>query len=219
MTHFSQAYFDFFRELETNNNRDWFNANKARFENQVKKPFERFIVDLIDRMQMVEPAIVITPQEAMFRIYRDTRFSADKTPYKNHLSAVVAPGGRKGSLSPGAYFEIGGHDAKVYGGVYMPDKDELRRIREKIAAMPDEFERLLQEPDFKDIYGEILGEKQKRLPKEFMEAANRQHLIFNQSFYFFHRFQPEEVLQPDFLNQVMNCYLAGAPVSRFLTRK
>jgi len=217
MTFFTKDYIDFLCELEANNEREWFKANKKRYENSVKKPFEAFVANMIGRFQAINPSIMLTPKEAIFRIYRDVRFSKDKSPYKLHMSAVIAPGGRKGKLSPGAYLELSGQSAKIYGGVYMPDKQTLQKIREKLAANPQQFEELLRDKDFVEKFGGIHGEKNKRLPKEFAEAAEKQPLIFNKSFYFFHEFEPEIILQENFPDMLVQYFIAGRPMSEFLS--
>ena len=89
MAYFTQDYLTFLTELANNNNRDWFNDNKKRFKENVEAPFKAFLQDLIDTASAVDTRISITPKEAMFRIYKDTRFSKDKTPYKTHMSAIV----------------------------------------------------------------------------------------------------------------------------------
>lgn len=216
MAYFTRDFLDFFRELKENNDREWFNANKKRFKSNVEKPFLEFIQAAINRFQKYEPSILITPKEAVFRIYRDVRFSKDKSPYKDHMGAVVAPGGRKGDLMGGAYLELNGTGPKLYGGIYKPDKKKLENIRYHIAANQDEFSTLIEDPKFKKIFSEIQGEKNKRLPKEFDEAAEKQPLIFNKSFYFYHQFAPEDILKDDFLDKVEATYVAGRPMAEFL---
>ncbi|MEZ4980462.1 MAG: DUF2461 domain-containing protein [Saprospiraceae bacterium] len=218
MAYFTKDFIDFWKDLKENNDRDWFNENKKRFKSHVEKPFQEFIGDAIVRFQQYEPSILITPKEAVFRIYRDIRFSADKTPYKDHISAVVAPGGRKGNMMGGAYIELSNENSKVYGGIYMPDKKTLENIRYHIAANPDEFQSLLEDETFKKTYGEIQGEKNTRLPKEFDEAAERQPLIYNKSFYFFHRFKPTDILKDNFMDLIVEKYVAGKPMADFLIR-
>lgn len=216
MKFFSPEYLQFFKELEANNDREWFNANKSRFQTHVEKPFLKFIEHLVDRFQAIEPNMMLTAKDAVFRIYRDTRFSADKTPYKTRMAAIIAPGGRKGTHNQGAYIELGAQHARIYGGVYQPDKETLRKIREKIAANLDEFERLLKDKKFVEVYGELRGEKNKRLPAEFNDAATKQPLIFNQEFYFFHTFEPEVILSDDLPEKLIQYYLTGREIGHFL---
>lgn len=95
MAHFTQDYLDFFKELAANNNKDWFHGNKKRYEASVKKPFEEFVQDIINRTSELDDRFAGEAKKAVFRIYRDVRFSKDKTPYKLNCSAIIAPGGKK----------------------------------------------------------------------------------------------------------------------------
>ena len=215
MKYFTEKYLNFLAELSIHNERDWFNANKKRFQQDVETPFLNFIETMIDRAQAVDPRIVLVPKDAVFRIYRDTRFSKDKTPYKLHMSALVAPGGRKAMHPGGMYLQMGCDDFSIYGGAYMPDRDALQRIREAIAADLTGFNSLLNMTDFKEKFGEIHGEENKRISSEFSEAAEKQPLMFKKSFYFFHKFEPEVMLQEDLPDLVMEYYLAGKSVGDF----
>ena len=217
MAYFNNDFLKFFRELEKNNNREWFNKNKKRFTESVKEPFEKFIGDLIDAVHAVDTKVMITPKEAIFRIYRDTRFSKDKTPYKDHVSAVVSPGGRKDMVTPGLYIQMNHKETRVYGGLYGCDTKQLQSIRESIAADLSGFKRAINSKRFKDTYGEIQGEKNKRLPKEFVEAAEKQPLLFNKQFYYYTKLPAKTALSDDLVKQVMKCYRAGDTVRKFLT--
>ena len=217
MAYFTNDFLKFFRELEKNNNRDWFNKNKKRFTASVKEPFENFIGDLIDAVHAIDTKVMITPKEAIFRIYRDTRFSKDKTPYKDHVSAVVSPGGRKDMQTPGLYIQMNHKDLRIYGGLYGCDTAQLKNIREAIAGDLSGFKRVINGKRFKDIYGEIQGEKNKRLPKELMEAAEKQPLLFNKQFYYFTKLPAKTALQDDLVKVVIKNYKAGDPVRKFLT--
>ncbi len=114
MAWFTKEYEQFFDELNNNNEREWFNANKSRYEKHVKKPFEAFVSDLILRMQQYDSACQIQPKDAIFRVNRDIRFSKDKTPYKVQMSAVVGKGGKKESSLTGVYLELGSQHLRVY---------------------------------------------------------------------------------------------------------
>ncbi len=216
MVFFDKDFLNFLAELSIHNERDWFNANKARFQKSVEKPFHQFIEALLERAQQVDSRIVLTSKDAVFRIYRDTRFSHDKTPYKTHMSALITPGGRKGMHESGMYIEMGCDHFRVYGGAYQPEKQQLQRIRETIAADLAGFSALIGEKDFVEKYGELQGEENKRLPAELMEAAAKQPLIFKKSFYYFHSFEPETILRDDLIDTCMEYYLAGKPVGDFL---
>lgn len=216
MTYFNQEFLEFLRELSVDNDRDWFNANKKRYEDHVKKPFENFIAKMIDEMQKLDRNVLITPKDAIFRIYRDTRFSKDKTPYKNHVSAIVSRGGRKNKSTPGLYIQLSGEDARIYSGAYELDRVALQNVRETIASNLEEFEALINDKKFVATFGEIQGEQNKRLPKEFQEVAKRQPLIANKQFYYFAKFEPEIVLDAKFPALLINHFKIAQPLGNFL---
>ena len=215
MSFFTQDFIDFFSELSENNNREWFQSNKKRYENSVKKPFESFIDEIIGRFHMVDSDIAILPKDAIFRIYRDVRFSKDKKPYKDHCSALISKMGRKDHTSPGMYIQANHLDFRMYGGTHMLEKDNLYKVRSFIAAHADEFKNLLNDKKFKETYSEILGDKNKIIPKEFKEDAEIQPLIYNKSFYFFAKLPPQEILNEDLADVVMEHYHIAKPLSDF----
>jgi len=217
MIYFDKACLAFFKELEKNNQREWFHANKKRYETDVKKPFERFIEVMIDKMQVIDPNIIITPKDAIFRIHRDVRFSKDKSPYKLHVSAAIAKGGRKDMASPGIYLELNHKHFGIYSGVYRPDKNQLQGIREGIASDPKTFKKLISAKSFVNKFGTIQGEKNKRIPKEFQEFLEAQPLIANKQFYYMASLPAATILDPKLTKIVIDHYKAALPVSNFLS--
>lgn len=209
-------FLQFYKDLAANNNREWFVANKKRYEASVKAPFEAFVQEIIDLLKKENPAIDLQPKDAIFRINRDVRFSKDKTPYKLCSSAIVSVGGKKDHISPGLYMEVGPEKVAVYGGIYMPEKEQLEAIRKHISANAAQFEALLKDKDFVETYGTLHGDKNKLLPKEFQEAAKQQPLIYNKAFYFYNHMKAEAALKNDFTSQVMLRYKVGKPMADFL---
>lgn len=205
----------FLYELSQNNNKDWFNKNKARYESTVKKPFEVLVENLIGQIGKFEPAFRTTAKESIFRIYRDTRFSGDKTPYKTHLSAVFTSRGRKTMNEPGYYLQLGFGSLSLGGGAYFLDKEPLAKVRQAIAADPKAFRRLIESPAFADKYGGIQGEKNKILPPEWKEVAAAEPLLFNKQFYFMAEVDPELVTRPDAVAQIAAYFEAARPVNEF----
>lgn len=216
MAWFTDEYNKFFKELEKNNDREWFTANKKRYEQHVKKPFEAFIADAILRMQEIDPKCKIQPKDAIFRIHRDIRFSKDKTPYKTRMSAVVSPGGRKDTTLEGMYLELGANHVRIYGGVYQPDKDQLYKIRQEILYNQKDFEKLISAKKFKSIFGEIQGEKNKRLSPEFAEIQDQQPLIANKQFYYFANLDPSLLTKDGLMDALFDAYEASREVRTFL---
>jgi uncharacterized protein (TIGR02453 family) len=219
MAFFSKDYSDFFIELAPNNTKDWFDANRKRYENSVKKPFSAFVQHLIHYLEKHDSRLKDLESSAcIFRINRDIRFSKDKAPYKLFNSAVIAPNGKKSEAVNGIYFELGPEAVRVYGGVYEIDKENLLLVREGIAAQPEKFKQLLNDPEFKEVYGEIRGEKNKILPAELKAAAEEEPLIFNKQWYYMAEYSADEIVS-DKLDQLLErCFLAGKPLEDFFNQ-
>ena len=162
----SKETLGFLKNLDKNNNRDWFLANKSEFEN-AKSDLTDFTAFLIGEVSKFDPQISnVLPQECVFRIYRDVRFSKDKSPYKIHLGAYVSPGGRK-SMAPGYYLHLQPGQSFIAGGKHMPDSAELLKIRTAIANKTDEFLKIITNKTYQKHFGEMHGEKLIKTPKGF----------------------------------------------------
>jgi len=207
-------------ELAGNNNKEWFDANRNRYEKDVREPFKVFVADLLGAMKKVDPAIDLEPKDCIFRINRDIRFSKDKTPYKLHMSAAISRGGRKDMENPGIYVQLDPEHTRIYSGVYMAEKNTLHAIRERIAAEPQKLDQLRKAKAFKTLFsGEIHGEKNKVLPKEFKAVADEQPLIFNKAFYYFNKLDPETCLRDDLVKLCIDHFKAAQPINAFLMGK
>lgn len=219
MSWFTPEFESFFGELKANNNKAWFDANKKRYEAHVKAPFERFVNDLILRFREQHPSCTLTAKDAIFRIYKDVRFAADKTPYKEHASAIVNErGGRKDYVSPGLYIEVGHSHLRLYGGIYQPDNDQLKAIRQEIAYNLEEFAALLGDGSFAQRFGTIRGEQNKRLPAELADVAAAQPLVANKQFYYFEALDPALITSPKLVDALFASYAAAAGMRQFLLR-
>ena len=218
MPHFNQDFIIFFRELNNNNNREWFMENKSRYEKSVKVPFENFVQDMIYRIHEIDENLMVTPKEAIFRIYRDIRFSKDKTPYKTHVSAVIGNGGRKNFDDPGIYIEIGADYLRYYSGLYQLDKNQIEKIRRFISSNLDDFDELLKEKSFKKYFKTIRGETNKRLPKVFLPAYEKQPLIANKQFYYFAELSVDKITSKNLPQNLMKYYHAAEPMNSFFSK-
>lgn len=212
---FTLDYLDFFKELAANNHRDWFQENKKRYENTVKKPFQQFVQELIEMVSKHEGEMDIQPKDCIFRINRDIRFSKDKTPYKLNCSAIVSPGGKKDKSYPGLYVEAGPEHLRVYGGVYMPDKEQTYDIREKILHKTKDFQALYLQKDFKKYFGEIRGEKNKRTETAFMKHSETEPMIMNKQWYWFSEMKPETIASESLVSEIEKRYMAMKPLLDF----
>jgi uncharacterized protein (TIGR02453 family) len=213
----SQAYFDFFEELSHNNDREWFNANKKRYEKDVKEPFLRLVEAIVASLNDTEPDLALIPSKQMlFRINRDIRFSKDKRPYKEHLSASVGRFGTKDKLYPGHYFHISVQEAFLAGGAYwFEEKEMLLRVRRFIMDNHERFSDLLHDPNFAGKWETIKGEKNKRLIPEFAEFLDIQPLVANTQFYWGKNIEPKMALKDDFVEILRGHFEAAQPMNQF----
>lgn len=218
MSHFTPDFLEFFKELAANNNKDWFDENRKRYHESIKKPFEDFVTAMINEMRKTDKSLNITYKDCIFRINRDIRFSKDKSPYKLNRSAAISAGGKKDHANPGLYFEITPEHVRVYTGVYGPDKDQLLAVREEIADNLKEFDKIINEKKFKKVFGEIKGEKNVRLPKELQEAAEKQPLIYNKQFYVYTSFPPEIIFEKGVVKKLVDTYKIAEPFAKFLSK-
>ena len=184
MPYFSNETLRFLTELKENNNRDWFHTNKKTYEKFVKEPFKQFVEELIFVIQDFDADLATSAKNAIFRIHRDIRFSKDKSPYKTHVSASINSGARAEKNLPGYYIQLSGDNIFLGGGVHFVDKYGTQALREHIRDELEEFNSLILDKEFKDKFGELTGDKNKRIPKEFQEVYEKQPLVANKNFFY-----------------------------------
>lgn len=218
MIYFTEDFIDFFIELAANNKKEWFDLNRNRYENNVKKPFEKFTEDLITEVKKLDKEIDITYKDAIFRINKDVRFSKDKTPYKINRSAIISAKGRKDKSYPGLYIELGPEQIAIYGGVYMPDKDQTYDIRTLIKENLKEFTQIVTDKAFVKTFKEVRGDKNKIIHAEFKEIAEKQPLILNKQWYWYAHLSPEKMLEKDFINQIISIYKNSIALEQFFKK-
>jgi uncharacterized protein (TIGR02453 family) len=175
----------FFRGLVRNNNREWFLPRKAQFERFVKGPMRELVEAVNLAMTKFAPAYITDPAKAIYRFYRDTRFSHDKSPYKQQIAANFTHRGVEAGAGAGFYFAVSHKEVAVGGGIYMPPAETLRDVRAHIAEHHAELQRILRAAPVKRLYGEMQGEQLSRVPKGYCAdhpAADllrfKQHLLY-----------------------------------------
>lgn len=216
MAYFSKEFVAFLRGLAKNNNRAWFNDNRETYEQAVKHPFRLLVEDLLLRLRELDPDIDMQPKDAIFRINRDIRFSKDKTPYITMVKAGFARGGRKSPYA-GYYLGIDADKLHVGGGVMAPDKDALNKIREHIAAHTDSFVQLTTDKTFVKTFGEIQGERVKRIPAAFRATVAQTPYIANKQFYYMTALAAEPAIFRDSLaDTICKHFRAVTPLNTFL---
>ena len=219
MSFFTQDFIDFFIELAPNNNKDWFDVNRKRYEKSIKEPFQKFVTHLIHEIAKNDSSFNnLDAKDCIFRINRDIRFSKDKSPYKLMVSAVIAPNGKKSKAVNGVYFELGPEHIRVYGGIYEIEKDDLFIVREGIAKNLIKFKSLYTDKKFTSVFGSIKGEKNKILPKELKEIGELEPLIYNKQWYFFAEFPVEKILSNKLDELIISCFETGKPLEHFFNK-
>lgn len=195
---------DFLRDLEKNNNREWFNENKKRFtvlNNQAKEVFTAVSeqMKLYDEIEKLK----------FFRIYRDVRFSKNKAPYKTNLSASMSRTGVR--LRGGYYMHVQPDNSFIATGFWNPEKEDLLRIRKELELDASEFREVINEKNFKGVWGELAGEELKTAPKGFDKEHPDIDLIRKKQFIFVKNFTDQEVMAPDFANLMADAFKAVRP--------
>jgi uncharacterized protein (TIGR02453 family) len=214
---FTEAFYEFFIGLSANNQKSWFDENRARYERDVKSLFLEFVTSVLAKMSAIEPRFEgLEAKHCIFRINKDVRFSKDKAPYKLHCAAAIQIGGRKEMGAGGLYIQLGPEECGIYSGVYMPEKEELQRIRALIAADLEGFSGVITGKSFVQYFGEVRGEKNKRIDKMLGMAAAKQPLIFNKQFYIQHSVEAEDTLRSDFDDYVVEVWKASRGFNIFI---
>lgn len=216
MAFFTEDYLNFFKSLAPNNHKEWFDEHRGEYEKHVKKPFYAFTQAMIDAFKKEVPGFDLEVKQAVFRINRDIRFSKDKTPYKLQMSCVIGEDGRKGLENPGLYIQLDPEHARFYSGLYKPSKPTIERVRHRMANEPQKVRDAIHNRTFKEYFGEVQGEKNKIIPKELKEAAANQPLIYNKSWYYYAKHDPEIILRDDLVKIAMDHYKAAKPVNDLL---
>lgn len=214
----SKEYFRFFAELAKNNSKEWFDDHRADYERHVKVPFKALVEALLERVRTVEPTLQADAKDTIYRINRDIRFSADKTPYKTHLAAHINLRGKKAMGFPGFYFEVGAKGGAAAGGVYMPSKDELAAVRDLIAHEGSDLRKRCSARTFKEHYGEIRGERNKVVPAEFRAAASSEPLVANKQFYYWADIPKSVFTSPECVKTLFGFYTAAKPLNDFFAQ-
>lgn len=218
-THFGPEAIKFLRGLKRNNNREWFEARRAIFERQLKKPMLAVIERVTDAMAEFAPAHVRPAQKSMMRIYRDTRFSADKTPYKTHVSAWWTRIGLEKTSGGGYYFHFSPTEVVIAAGIYMPEREQLLAIRLQLLEEHAEFRRLLNGKKLRQVMDLDLDTAAlKRPPKGFSADHPGIDLIKQQQWGVLARLPAETALGEGLANEIVSRFRLAAPIVDFLNR-
>ncbi len=214
---FPKEGIQFLRRLKRNNNRLWFEDHRLEYEEYLKLPLQSFIFALQPSFALFAPEFDVSPKRSIFRIYRDVRFSKDKSPYKTHIAAhFVLRGREKGFVGSGYYFHIEPGEVFVGGGIYMPDAIQLKGIRRMIAAHPEEFLSIVNDVRFKRRFGKMEGERLQRIPKGFDESHRMAEWLKFKQFFVGKSLAESTCFKPSLVDTIARICENAAPFVRFL---
>jgi uncharacterized protein (TIGR02453 family) len=206
---------NFLIDLSQHNSRDWFDQNRPAYES-ARGSFEGFIDDLIDELRTSNDLGGLSAKECIFRIYRDVRFSKDKTPYNSNFSAVIAPGGKKSPLQ-GYYVSIEPHGrSMIAGGLHMPSSDQISLFRQAIDRDAAAFKTITDDKVFVEHFGKIQGERLKTAPKGYDRDHPEIGLLQLKEVVAIHNFQDQQLVAGDFLARAVTVCRAMKPFLDYL---
>jgi uncharacterized protein (TIGR02453 family) len=212
---FSPKTLAFLRALKRHNDRAWFHARRDEYERYVRGPMSAIVERLALDFRGFAPDLAADPRVSLFRPWRDTRFSEDKTPLKTNVAAVF-PNRTLGRMNGAAlYFEVATAWVWIGGGVYAPDSAQLHAIREHIAAHQPRFERLIGAPAFRKIGG-LRGDTISRVPRGFAKDHPAARYLVHKQFLAFREEPASFAIRPDFYRQLVIAFKALAPLVAFL---
>jgi uncharacterized protein (TIGR02453 family) len=217
--HFSEEALKFLRGLKRNNNREWFQARREIYDRELKRPMLAIIEKVTDAMASFAPTHVRPAEKCMFRIYRDTRFSADKTPYKMHVAAWWARLGMEKTSGGGYYFHVSPEEVIIAAGIYMPQREQLFAIRMQLLEQHEELRRLLNDRKLRRAMDLDLDVRAlSRPPKGFPADHPAIDLIKQQQWGVFARLPAEAALKKTLVKEITTRFQLAAPVVDFLNR-
>lgn len=214
MSKITNATFEFLSELKDNNHKNWFTANKSRYEISKAEmgAFAQEVLDLVNQFDVIE-----TPSGAkgLYRIFRDVRFAKDKSPYKSHWAGYLRRAGaeRRG----GFYFSVSPGNTYISGGFFGPQKEDLLQIRKQIEADAQPLKDALTDTSFLKYFGELLGDKLKTAPKGFDKEHQEIELLRHKSFYVTKKFSDKEVLANNFEEKIADGFQKMLPFFQVMT--
>ena len=214
MSTISKENLDFLKKLKNNNNRDWFNAYKDEYLKQYQNTID-FADTLLIEMGKHDKIETKSGKKSLFRIYRDVRFSKDKSPYKTHWAGGFKRAGKE--LRGGYYFHIESENTMLGGGFWSPNNEDLQRIREDIASNDQPLRKILNAKSFKETFGTLHGEQLKTCPKGFDKENPAIDLLRYKQFIISTKFSDKDVLSPGFAKKVSDTFKKMRPFFDYMS--
>jgi uncharacterized protein (TIGR02453 family) len=213
---FTPATLGFLRSPKRNNRREWFNAHREEYETHVRQPMIGFIERLADDFRDFAPDLIAAPKVSLYRIYRDTRFSPNKQPYKTHVAAVFPPKGLPKHEGGGLYFHISPEEVWIGGGMYAPQTPQLVAVREHIAANHRRLRSIVESPGFKRQVGALAGEQLQRVPRGYPKDHPAAEFLRFRQFLAGRDCPPSIATSPSLHKTLLTVFREVAPLVRFL---
>jgi uncharacterized protein (TIGR02453 family) len=216
-TNLNPEILSFLSALEKNNNREWFEKNKSVYLS-AKNSFDDFVLTLIQVAKSIDPDIgSLEPKNCTYRIYRDVRFSKEKTPFKTNFGAYISKGG-KNSEWAGYYLHIDPSDSFIAGGKYQPEGPALKAIREAIFYEPENFRAIIDKPSFKKHFAGIMGETLKTAPQGYPKDHPDIDLLKYKGYAVFQPLSIQDLKSPDLLKEITSAWKELKVFNDFLNR-
>jgi len=214
----SKNILNFLNSLKRNNNREWFHKNKALYDS-AKKEFEIFVNLLINEVHKIDKEVVsITAKDCVFRIYRDVRFSRDKSPYKTNFGAFIVKGG-KNSGNAGYYLHVEPGNCFLGGGVYMPPSNILKAIRTEIYENTEEFKSIIQDSTFRKKFEKIYDDDQlKSPPRGFPKDFPDIDLLKYKNYTIIKSVTDQMIQRELFIDEIRTTFKAMYPFNQYINR-
>jgi uncharacterized protein (TIGR02453 family) len=206
----------FLRALKRNNRREWFQPRKDQFEADVRAPMLAIVARLGDDLRSIAPEIVVDPKTAVYRIYRDTRFSENKTPYKTHVAAVFPWRGLAKHEGAGLYFHVSPDEVWIGGGMYSPQTAQIHAVREHIAGNVRRLRAIVESPAFRRHVGALDGERLQRVPRGFPQDHAAAEFLKYRQFLAGRDLPPAFACSSKFYSTLITVFSQVAPLARFL---
>jgi uncharacterized protein (TIGR02453 family) len=209
---------DFLRNLQANNNKEWFNQHRKDYE-RARDLFEKWTMELGVELEKMDPTFQFEKaRRYTFRIHRDLRFSKDKTPYSTHMGAFLSAGSKK-ELKAGYYFHLQNGGSFFGGGIYMPPKEILDKVRREIYFSPTQFEEIINKTEFRSFFPELMDDKLQRFPKEYAHETNLSEWIKYKSFAVSKGFDEGQVSNnPQLKNHILLGFKSMVPFNQFINK-
>jgi len=212
-----QHTYDFLKELVENNNREWFQTNKERYEAARENVIE-FTAELLKQMHQIDPSIddALDAKKCVMRIYRDIRFRIDKTPYKNNFGISIPTKGVKLGRAE-YYLQIAPGNSFIAGGYWMPEGDHLKAIRQEIDYNANDLKKIIDDTEFVKLFGDFRKQEQlKKIPREYNTSNENAELLKLKSFVAFHNLRDKELMLKDAVASVAAICSKIYPLNVFL---